>query len=261
MIDMGGYHSRRMDLQHSDGESSSAIPFPSSSPTPETRIYPPSPTTDTSQNYRVPFPNGRADSAPPIESPPRQHLHRASTIDVSSSPPADEYMWEWGAFPQKSPMRATFPKTTRSKMAAKAVGLVGDIAEMSGESDEEGIHEEFQRSKSLPPELQVDGSGEVRSDVEKSDDEPLSDGDGDGQGRLSAGDAAQIQMQNAERTSWVRWWRRGTKTRTQSVDVRSGDSLTGPRTRKISGKGDRPALKAYNSVPLEVVSLVLLPRM
>ncbi|THH19909.1 hypothetical protein EW146_g1340 [Bondarzewia mesenterica] len=272
MIDMAGYHSQRRPPEQPrrhEGQPS-AIPFPlSSSPdrhTPETRIQPPSLRTSTSPNQPIQFPTIRSPSAPPIETP-QHHAHHASTLDSSSSPLPDEYMWEWGAFPQRSPMRTTFPKTTRSKIAAKAVGAAGDIAEMSGESDleeEEEGHAEFQRSKSLPPALdgeidvQVEGPSEgeeePRSDMEKSDEEPISDADAEpdaGKRRMGATDAEQRQIQNADRTSWAKWWRRSAKGRTQSMDMRSEEGQNASVERKMSAKGERPVLKAHSSVPLQ----------
>ncbi|TFY54890.1 hypothetical protein EVG20_g9528, partial [Dentipellis fragilis] len=214
VIDMSGYHSQHVGSQARPSSeqtepSSSAVPFPSASrdieaitehsapPSPKLQIHAPSPPASP---RAVPFP--RAPSEPLPGSPPCLH--------PSTSAP-DEYSWEWGAFPQKSPMTAQFPN--KHKYA--------DIAELEGESDLSGPEGEksevsgspgdFQRSKSLPPMLDMEEEKGVVSEPEpeiehepKSDDEPLSEGEGPGPGLLEPRPA-----EGAGRTSWMTARRNG----------------------------------------------------
>ncbi|KAA1473419.1 LNS2-domain-containing protein [Dentipellis sp. KUC8613] len=250
VIDMSGYHSEQVGSRAQPSSeqaepSSGVVPFPSTSrnteaptehsapPSPKLQIHAPSP---PSSPRAVPFP--RAPSEPLPGSPPRLH--------PSSSAP-DEYSWEWGAFPQKSPMTAQFPNKHKH----------ADIAELEGESDLSGPEGEkseasgspvdFQRSKSLPPMLDMEEEKGVVSEPEpeiehepKSDEEPLSEGEGPRSGQLEPRPA-----EGAGRTSWVRWWRRN-KTRTQSVDDRRRNGPPEPT---------RPFLKPYNTEPVEVETL------
>lgn len=93
---------------------------------------------------------------------------------------------------------------------------------------------EFQRSKSLPPELELDASDGVPSTSLQSNEqlngqEPLSD--------VEIGFDHDSGMSNQERRSWVRWWRRDSR-HPRSIDV-------------------RPSLKSAATTPLPSVSCIL----
>jgi phosphatidate phosphatase LPIN len=66
--------------------------------------------------------------------------------------PVQEYSWEWGAFPQPSPMKTSFKEgrwETLSKGKAKA-----RLAMVLDSDDEMGEVDDVFRSKSVPPELE-----------------------------------------------------------------------------------------------------------
>jgi hypothetical protein len=90
---------------------------------------------------------------------------------------------------------------------------------------------EFQRSKSLPPDLERDLTEEVpsillQSDEELNERELLSD--------LETG-FDHDPMLSRERGSWTRWWR---------------------RDNRVDGRGDHPPLQGAASAPLPSVSFV-----
>lgn len=115
---------------------------------------------------------------------------------------------------------------------------------------------DFQRSKSLPPDLDDAGATsepepERDQDEKSGDEEPLSEGEHD---RPRRGD-----QRDGKGTGWGRWWRRGggAKNRTQSVDVRQvqiqPEQDDRPKTigRPRSGSGiERPALREIESSPV-----------
>jgi len=108
------------------------------------------------------------------------------------------------------------------------------------EADEQLLasqHGEFQRSKSLPPELEHDiservPSASLQSEEQINGQEPLSD--------VETGFNNDSGMSARERRSWVRWWRR------DSRHPRSGDLHC-----------ERPPLKSAVSTPLPSVSCIL----
>ncbi|KAH9176429.1 Lipin/Ned1/Smp2-domain-containing protein [Lactarius sanguifluus] len=125
---------------------------------------------------------------------------RSSAPLPSTSTPTDDYSWEWGGFPQRSPIGMQYPAPALLKTLDGTP--VDDLATASK-------HDEFHRSKSLPPEFELDFSDEppCTSPAEAEQirgSEPLSDVETD----FSHGPSSPSQ----EYRSWVRWWRR--------VDVR-----------------------------------------
>lgn len=146
--------------------------------------------------------------------PSPDHPHHTSVSLPRSSDTSDEYSWEWGGFPQRSQIHM---EDTHS-------GTAGT------ETDEQLVVSqpgEFQRSKSLPPELERDLAEEVpsislQSDEQLNEQELLSD--------VETG-FDHDPMLGRERGSWTRWWRRDNR-----VDGRS--------------------LQSAASVPLPTVSFV-----
>jgi phosphatidate phosphatase LPIN len=77
--------------------------------------YGPSSSSPTINTVGLPFPTMRATSEPPPDTEEEKkpssipthtrHLSRPLNIPTLSG---DEYLWEWGGFPQKSPLRTTF---------------------------------------------------------------------------------------------------------------------------------------------------------
>lgn len=240
MIDMGGYHSQKPAdesqqssefEQHEPGDTNQ-VAFPSSESQPTDPGRTPRLGDPEPRNSRpIPFPGARAGSAPPDD-------QRALI------PPTEEYSWEWGAFPQRSPVKPTFPRSGRSPHGAEEDrGLPASV---------DAVMTDFQRSKSLPPDLEDAGAmsepePEVERDEEKSGGEetPLERA----QDRASRGGG-----RDEKGTGWG-WWRRGgANNRTQSVDVRQAKEETGDvekaTSRLRSGSGaERPALREIESSP------------
>jgi hypothetical protein len=160
----------------------------------------------------IPFPSLRVTSVPP------------SDIPNHPSAPSDDYSWEWGGFPQRSPIGMQYPVPT--PLQALDGTLADDLVTASKLDD-------FHRSKSLPPEFELEFSDELPSTSLPEAEhlrqlEPLSDLETD----YSHGPSSPSQ----EYRSWVRWWR---------------------RDRRLPSGVERPPLKAVASTPLPSVSCVM----
>ncbi|KAG1735433.1 Lipin/Ned1/Smp2-domain-containing protein [Suillus lakei] len=145
-LDMAGYHSTqardasssRVSREYSQSLAPSAISFPS--------------------------------TAPPAASPLSEHFPSISTTTfptrraVSESPedvPLPQYSWEWGAFPQPSPMMTHFPSPHPLRM--------GKVPAVDEHAPSEFDSEEFlARSRSVP--LELEGSPHtIRSSLPAQD--------------------------------------------------------------------------------------------
>ena len=167
----------------------------------------------------IPFPSLRPSSA---LSP--DHPHHTSVSLPRSSATSDEYSWEWGGFPQRSQIHIedAHSGTTHLNTARGAEADEQLVVSQSGE---------FQRSKSLPPELERDLTEEIPS-ISLQSSEQLSEQD-----LLSDVETGfdYDPMLSRERGSWTRWWR---------------------RDNRVDGRSDRPSLQNAGSVPLSSVSFV-----
>ncbi|CCM00174.1 uncharacterized protein FIBRA_02202 [Fibroporia radiculosa] len=188
VFDLEGYHAHERSrsektITRSHGDESSSTPGSSRTPSPS-----------TSSSDRVPFPSFRATSEPPLEfagdmtpgipaltpptTPPsrspsisRMHATKARVGPHASIPTlrppagAQEYMWEWGNFPQKTPvttMFAPFGDARSSQRKGKgrmrelevdtnveedetSDGFVASPASFSGDADSEGSEGEETR--------------------------------------------------------------------------------------------------------------------
>lgn len=164
-----------------------------------------SPVTPPPSHEPIPFPSLRVTSVPP------------SDIPNHPSAPSDDYSWEWGGFPQRSPIGMQYPVPT--PLQALDGTLADDLVTASKLDD-------FHRSKSLPPEFELEFSDELPSTSLPEAEhlrqlEPLSDLETD----YSHGPSSPSQ----EYRSWVRWWR---------------------RDRRLPSGVERPPLKAVASTPL-----------
>jgi len=170
----------------------------------------------------IPFPSLHPPSALSPE-----HPHHTS-VSLSRSPAtSDEYSWEWGEFPQRSQiqMEDTHSGTAPLKTARGT------------ETDEQVVVSqlgEFQRSKSLPPELERDLTEKVpsillQSSEQLNEQELLSD--------VETG-FDHDPMLGREHGSWARWWRRDNR-----------------HTRRVDGRSDRPPLQSASS-PFLIVSFI-----
>jgi phosphatidate phosphatase LPIN len=103
----------------------------------------------------------------------------SSSKPLSLLLPTQEYSWEWGAFPQPSPMQTTFGKGGRPWVKWKGMASM-DISglssvEISEETQERESELEHGRSHSVPPEL--DGSpSKKRKHRELPEDHEVFDG-------------------------------------------------------------------------------------
>ncbi|KZT05643.1 LNS2-domain-containing protein [Laetiporus sulphureus 93-53] len=153
VFDMEGYHS------HERGRSGDTVALkhggsPSSEPSTPGSSRSPSPSASSSA--LVPFPTIRAKSEPPPEhetrltpsvvtsssptSPPthtlsdRMHAtqpkfvqHRLSSLPASQDADTEEYMWDWGSFPQRTPIRTAFPPFDGSSVKEKGKERMVDL--------------------------------------------------------------------------------------------------------------------------------------
>ncbi|KAG1735729.1 Lipin/Ned1/Smp2-domain-containing protein [Suillus paluster] len=145
-LDMAGYHSTQAcdasssRVSHSPSQVSSGIPFPSTAPPAASPLSKRSPSLSTTT-----FPARRS---------------------VSESPediPLPQYSWEWGAFPQPSPINTHFPSSYLSRKGKAPI--VDEHVPLDFDSEEF-----LARSRSVPPELE--GSPHtVRSSLPSHDED------------------------------------------------------------------------------------------
>ncbi|KAJ8507390.1 hypothetical protein ONZ45_g10251 [Pleurotus djamor] len=168
-LDAEGYHTHNHH-KHQKDASERTIKGDDAGPLPETQshfIFP----NPSSSNESVPFPSVRATSEPPPEfeePPPSQpggSSSRPSQLTIPTSV-QQEYSWEWGAFPQPSPMKATFGKGGRldTHNLVKGKGKAPAGPSLLAED----VYEHH-RTRSVPPVV-----GNVLDD-DSSDDEDLRD--------------------------------------------------------------------------------------
>lgn len=91
---------------------------PPSPPPPHTQSMfhelPPQTFPSTESPEPITFPSFRATSEPPPDTTEEEgNLSSSSKPPLKIQPPQQEYSWEWGAFPQPSPMKASFGKGGR----------------------------------------------------------------------------------------------------------------------------------------------------
>ncbi|KAF9464839.1 Lipin/Ned1/Smp2-domain-containing protein [Collybia nuda] len=176
-LDIEGYHSHNRERSDRTVRSSEGYEFPSGS---KTRSTTPSPVRNVSHTQSMDssseglhiFPSFRATSEPPpdmeeheLQSPSRHNKQPSSSSKLNILTPVQEYSWEWGAFPQPSPMKTSFGKGGRidgSLGRSWGKGKGKSSIEFSGvppalyEDENTEMEEEHGRSRSVPPEL--DGS-------------------------------------------------------------------------------------------------------
>ena len=172
----------------------------------------------------IPFPSLHEPANFPSGTPP----HPSDTASLPSAP-SDDYSWEWGGFPQRSPLHIQYPNFPSPGQPKSA-----DTVEHDEQLPAAGQSEEFQRSKSLPPEFELNLSEEASSPALQTSKQLL------GQELLSdveTGYGRGMRTSSRERRSWVRWWRRDSR-HPQSVDV----------------DNERPSLRNAASIPLPTVS-------
>ncbi|OAX33778.1 LNS2-domain-containing protein, partial [Rhizopogon vinicolor AM-OR11-026] len=164
-LDIAGYHSSEAHHTSQHPMMSESTSSPGMSSLPISR--PPSPTSD-----RIAFPS----SVPPVASLSKHSTSLSGTTfparrALSTTPgdiPLPQYSWEWGAFPQPSPMKTHFPSPHLRKGRAPADD---EHAPPDLESEEF-----LARSRSVPPELE--GSPHtIRSTLPPQDDDEHDLGD------------------------------------------------------------------------------------
>ncbi len=171
----------------------------------------------------IPFPSLH----PPSALSPDHPDHTSVSLPQSSAT-SDEYSWEWGGFPQRAQihMEDTHSGTPPLKTARGTEADEQLVVSQSGE---------FQRSKSLPPELERDLTEEVpsislQSDEQLNEQELLSD--------IETG-FDHDPMLSRQRGSWARWWRRDNR-----------------HARRVDGRNDHIPLQSAATAPLPIVSFV-----
>ncbi|KAG6896632.1 hypothetical protein C0992_007038 [Termitomyces sp. T32_za158] len=205
-LDVEGYHSHRSG-ERSDRIIGSSEPAEFTFPTrSKTRSATPSPVRGLENDLELPdslplpvtFPMFRAASEPPPDigehsdaTSSSQNQASSSKMKLSPLSPVQEYSWEWGAFPQPSPVSASFTKGGRMEMRSwvKGKGKANELQKSgivgSNESDEENgasINHEHDhvRSRSVPPELEGSPQRRLKELVERYDAfNDLEDGDVD----------------------------------------------------------------------------------
>lgn len=153
-LDMSGYHSPAPD-KSKFVQSASQIQVTSTSTSTDQRILFPPSKLSVPSHLQTSFPSRRAVSESPDDLASK---HDTLTAEGGgSSLPVQEYSWEWGAFPQPSPLQVHFsPPVLKGK---------GD--DMRPEVDEDDLI--LKRSRSVPPELE--GSPHtIRSSLPDVDD-------------------------------------------------------------------------------------------
>jgi hypothetical protein len=173
----------------------------------------------------IPFPSLHPPSAS-LPSPP----HHTSVALPQSSATPDEYSWEWGGFPQRSQIRIDYDFSGTAPLTT-AHGMETDVQLVVSQP------EEFQRSKSLPPEFELaltEGvpSTSLLSDEQLNGQELLSD--------VETGFDHDPSMLGREYRSWARWWRRDNR-----------------HPRRVDVNSERPPLQSVMSAPLPSVSSIL----
>lgn len=205
-------------------------------------IHPASPS-----NKPIPFPSLHPSS----DFPPNLPHH--NSVSLSRSPAtSDEYSWEWGGFPQRTQIRMeyTLSDTTPVKTAHSTQNDEQLVVSQVGE---------FHRSKSLPPEFELDVTEGVASTSRQSN-EQLS-------GRelhsdVETGFDHDSSMLDRESKSWARWWRRDNK-HPRRVDIRSErpplqNAASAPLPPSFSGR--RPKMRYAKTLRLTSEQLVSITR-
>lgn len=137
----------------------------SSSPSPIREMSHSQPQDPSHANELHVFPTFRAISEPPPDADDHEHLPGPSSQNQTTSPsstplsllsPTQEYSWEWGAFPQPSPMKTTFGGRSWGKgkgMTNMEISGLSSVDVSEEQQDRESEHEHG-RSHSVPPELE-----------------------------------------------------------------------------------------------------------
>jgi phosphatidate phosphatase LPIN len=117
--------------------------------------------SDAGGDELIPFPPLRATSEPPLELDDHQsNLDGRITHSLKTSLPIQEYSWEWGAFPQPSPVQTNFGKGRRFEGATgtrRDTGIGNGHLKVPTLSSHGRATEEdskSHRSHSVPPELE-----------------------------------------------------------------------------------------------------------
>ncbi|EIN10997.1 LNS2-domain-containing protein [Punctularia strigosozonata HHB-11173 SS5] len=183
VIDRAGYHAPRRESTES---TITEHDYASSNPSPEAGPSSTAPQTPETEPDSVPLPFIRATSEPPLDtdesqphSQPPHRPHHATAASMSNfissptrrsptrvktssnmtlRPPGagedDEYLWEWGAFPQRSPAKEVFPSigSGRGIEAVMRSDVNGNV-----NSDSDNERSRPKRSRSVPREPEFEG--------------------------------------------------------------------------------------------------------
>ncbi|KAF8076685.1 nuclear elongation and deformation protein 1 [Lyophyllum atratum] len=225
-LDVEGYHSRH-DRERSDRtvRSSGMYRFPSSS---QSRSATPSPVrglglthTESDDAQAIPFPSFRATSEPPPDASDHAHTmssssHKASSSKLNVLTPVQEYSWEWGAFPQPSPMKASFgmggrlegglgrswnKKKAHPRASMDLSGL--DVPEFKEDDGAAEAEHEHGRSRSVPPELEGSPARDRRIKELVEDNEEYNEPDEREEESVAFGQGGQLKASNKDPTRFI----------------------------------------------------------
>lgn len=170
-LDAEGYHAKTSERSDHLATTPQQFSFPSSgtsrssSPSPIREMSHSQPQDPSHANELHVFPTFRAISEPPPDADDHEHLPGPSSQNQTTSPsstplsllsPTQEYSWEWGAFPQPSPMKTTFGGRSWGKgkgMTNMEISGLSSVDVSEEQQDRESEHEHG-RSHSVPPELE-----------------------------------------------------------------------------------------------------------
>jgi phosphatidate phosphatase LPIN len=114
--------------------------------------------SDELDDVAVPFPPLRATSEPPPDLEDQQHPSNHGVLSLDNNLPVQEYSWEWGAFPQPSPMNPSFGRRFEGGSGSRINLAIGkgklrlSTLNPHGQPIEEDV--KSHRSRSVPPELE-----------------------------------------------------------------------------------------------------------
>ncbi|KAF9567364.1 LNS2-domain-containing protein [Agrocybe pediades] len=112
------------------GASRSPSESPTSSQAPSPNVLAPHPHPFRATSEPPPDIDSDGDTVPPLSISTKRLISPESNADLQL--PVQEYSWEWGAFPQPSPMKATFGKGGRPEPPHKSMYGSGTVGSKSG---------------------------------------------------------------------------------------------------------------------------------
>jgi len=158
--------------------------------------------------------------------------------------PVQEYSWEWGAFPQPSPMKTSFGKGRFDSMKGKGKARLDpldseDDMHLPMNIDEEASEIGFMRSQSVPPEL--DGSPTTKRRELPAQDIPVEESDHD-LGSFGAGGRLTSRRHNPTQFGvYIEG-----KNATFELSIVDSDELKGSNRKVFDGRDEVEAARSFD---------------